>query len=586
MQETYFCKKGILKKFFPILTWLPNYSGSTFKSDFIAGITVSFLLIPQGMAYALIAGLPPIYGLYAALSPQIIYALLGTSKQLAVGPVAMDSLLVAAGLGTISILGPEEYIQSAILLAFLSGTIQFLLGLFKMGFLVSFLSKPLIKGFTSGAAIIIGLSQVKHMLGISLHQSNKIQLFAISLVNSEISIHFPTLMIGVISIFILLILKKWTPKIPSALVVVILSSLWVYFGKQYQEGVAVVGLVPGGLPSFNIPNFNIETIKNLIPISLTLAIVGYLESISISKTIAEKYKYYQLNPNQELIALGSSNIIGSLFQSYPTTGGFSRTAVNDQAGARSGVASLICALVVAITVSFFTQWFFYLPKAVLGSIIIVAVIQLIDIKYAIRLYNSRKDEFAILLFTFILTLFVGISQGIIYGIILSLLLLVYRASKPHYAFLGRIGSTNYFQNIERFPDEVTVREDLIILKFDAQLFFGNIEFFKQLVFDAVEKNSKKIKGFIINARSINYIDSTAAEELVVIIKKLQKKDIRVMIVGAIDPSRDIIINSKLIDVLKRQNLFVTSGDATNSFDGISKKTPLQKKLSRQYNPMD
>ena len=586
MQETYFCKKGILKKFFPILTWLPNYSGSTFKSDFIAGITVSFLLIPQGMAYALIAGLPPIYGLYAALSPQIIYALLGTSKQLAVGPVAMDSLLVAAGLGTISILGPEEYIQSAILLAFLSGTIQFLLGLFKMGFLVSFLSKPLIKGFTSGAAIIIGLSQVKHMLGISLHQSNKIQLFAISLVNSEISIHFPTLMIGVISIFILLILKKWTPKIPSALVVVILSSLWVYFGKQYQEGVAVVGLVPGGLPSFNTPKFNIETIKNLIPISLTLAIVGYLESISISKTIAEKYKYYQLNPNQELIALGSSNIIGSLFQSYPTTGGFSRTAVNDQAGARSGVASLICALVVAITVSFFTQWFFYLPKAVLGSIIIVAVIQLIDIKYAIRLYNSRKDEFAILLFTFILTLFVGISQGIIYGIILSLLLLVYRASKPHYAFLGRIGSTNYFQNIERFPDEVTVREDLIILKFDAQLFFGNIEFFKQLVFDAVEKNSKKIKGFIINARSINYIDSTAAEELVLIIKKLQKKDIRVMIVGAIDPSRDIIINSKLIDVLKRQNLFVTSGDATNSFDGISKKTPLQKKLSRQYNPMD
>ena len=201
MKETYFCKKGILKKFFPILTWLPNYSGSTFKSDFIAGITVSVLLIPQGMAYALIAGLPPIYGLYAALSPQIIYALLGTSKQLAVGPVAMDSLLVAAGLGTIGILGPEEYIQSAILLAFLMGAIQFLLGLFKMGFLVSFLSKPLIKGFTSGAAIIIGLSQVKHILGISLHQSNKIQLFAISLVNSEISIHFPTLMIGVISIF-------------------------------------------------------------------------------------------------------------------------------------------------------------------------------------------------------------------------------------------------------------------------------------------------------------------------------------------------------------------------------------------------
>ena len=538
------------------------------------------------MAYALIAGLPPIYGLYAALSPQIIYAILGTSRQLAVGPVAMDSLLVAAGLGTISILGPENYIQTAILLALLVGIIQFLLGLLKMGFLVSFLSKPLIRGFTSGAAIIIGLSQIKHILGVPLLQSNKIQLFAISIVKSEMAIHYPTLVIGLISIFSLLILKKWNPKVPSALVVVVLSSLWVCFGKQYDEGVAVVGFVPSGLPSFNIPHFEFDTIKNLIPISLTLAIIGYMESISISKTIAEKHKYYRLDPNQELIALGTSNIFGSLFQSYPTTGGFSRTAVNDQSGAKTGFASIVCALIVAIILSFFTHWFFYLPKAVLGAIIIVAVIQLIDIKYAIRLYNSRKDEFAVLSLTFILTLFVGITQGILFGIILSLLLLVYRVSKPHYAFLGRIRNTNYFQNIERFPDEVTVREDLVILKFDAQLFFGNIEFFKKLVFEAVEKNSKKIKGFIINARSINYIDSTAAEELVLIIKKLQKKDIRVMVVGAIDPSRDIIINSKLIDILKKQNLFVTSGDATDSFDGVSKKTALQKKLSRQYNPMD
>ena len=538
------------------------------------------------MAYALIAGLPPIYGLYAALAPQIIYAILGTSRQLAVGPVAMDSLLVAAGLGTISILGPENYIQSAILLALLVGIIQFLLGLLKMGFLVSFLSKPLIRGFTSGAAIIIGLSQIRHILGVPLLQSNKIQLFAISIVKSEMTIHYPTLVIGVISIFSILILKKWNPKVPSALVVVILSSLWVYFGKQDQVGVSVVGFVPGGLPSFNIPHFKFDTIKDLIPISLTLAIIGYMESISISKTVAENHKYYKLDPNQELIALGTSNIFGSFFQSYPTTGGFSRTAVNDQSGAKTGVASLVCALIVAIILSFFTHWFFYLPKAVLGAIIIVAVIQLIDIKYAIRLYNSRKDEFAVLLLTFILTLFVGITQGILFGIILSLLLLVYRVSKPHYAFLGRIRDTNYFQNIERFPDEITVREDLIILKFDAQLFFGNIEFFKKLVFEAVEKNSNKIKGFIINARSINYIDSTAAEELVLIIKKLQKKDIRVMVVGAIDPSRDIIINSKLIDILKKQNLFVTSGDATDSFDGVSKKTALQKKLSRQYNPMD
>ncbi len=575
-----------MKNYFPILTWLSDYKASYFKNDFIAGITVSVLLIPQGMAYALIAGLPPIYGLYAALTPQIIYTLLGTSRQLAVGPVAMDSLLVAAGLGAIGNIEPLQYIQMAILLALLMGVIQLLFGILKMGFLASFLSKPVISGFTSGAAIIIGLSQIKHLLGIPISQSNKIQFFAISIFQSDTPVHIPTLSIGLLSIILLLILKKWNAKIPSALIAVILSTLWVYYGKQNQEGVAVVGIVPSGLPSINFPDLKWSTLKNLFPIALTIAIVAYTEAISISKTIADKYKYYELDPNQELIALGTSNIVGSFFQSYPTTGGFSRTAVNDQAGAKTGVASFICALIVAIILNFFTHWFFYLPKAVLGAIIIAAVIKLIDIKYAVRLYNIRKDEFAVLLLTFVLTLFAGITQGILFGIILSLLLLVYRASKPHYAFLGRIGKTNYFQNIERFPDEVVSREDLIILKFDAQLFFGNIQFFKKLVFKSINNNPEKVKGFIINARSINYVDSTATEELVLIIEQLQKKGIRVMIVGAIDPSRDIIINSKLIKVIKKQNLFITSGDATDSFDGISKKTALQKKLSRQSNPLD
>ncbi len=575
-----------LKNYFPIFTWLSDYKVSYFKNDFIAGITVSVLLIPQGMAYALIAGLPPIYGLYAALTPQIIYTLLGTSRQLAVGPVAMDSLLVAAGLGAIGNIEPAQYIQMAILLALLMGIIQLLFGILKMGFLASFLSKPVISGFTSGAAIIIGLSQIKHLLGIPISQSNKIQFFAISIFQSDTPVHIPTLSIGLLSIILLLILKKWNAKIPSALIAVILSTLWVYYGKQNQEGVAVVGIVPSGLPSINFPDLKWSTLKNLFPIALTIAIVAYTEAISISKTIADKHKYYELDPNQELIALGTSNIVGSFFQSYPTTGGFSRTAVNDQAGAKTGVASFVCALIVAIILNFFTHWFFYLPKAVLGAIIIAAVIKLIDFKYAVRLYNIRKDEFAVLLLTFVLTLFAGITQGILFGIILSLLLLVYRASKPHYAFLGRIGKTNYFQNIERFPDEVVLREDLIILKFDAQLFFGNIQFFKKLVFKSINNNPEKVKGFIINARSINYVDSTATEELVLIIEQLQKKGIRVMIVGAIDPSRDIIINSKLIKVIKKQNLFVTSGDATDSFDGISKKTALQKKLSRQSNPLD
>ena len=572
-----------MKTFIPILSWLPDYKSEYLKDDFIAGVTVAVLLIPQGMAYALIAGLPPIYGLYAALTPQIIYAFLGTSRQLAVGPVAMDSLLVAAGLGALSIVDSNQYIQMAILLALTIGAIQFLLGLLKMGFIVNFLSKPVISGFTSAAAIIICLNQLRHILGISISQSNKIHVFTSALMQSETPINLYSLIIGIVSIILLILIKSWSSKIPSALVVVVIGICWVTFTHQIQPSVAIVGNIPDGLPNFSFPPLKWEIIKELIPIYLTIALVAFMEAISIAKSIQEKHKTYEINPNQELLALGASNMIGSFFQSYPTTGGFSRTAVNNEAGAKTGVAALISALIVAIILTFFTDWFYYLPKSVLGAIIIVAVIKLIDYKYAIRLYKIRKDEFLVLLITFIATLFIGITEGILFGIIFSFLLLVYRTSKPHYAFLGRIGSTNYFKNIKRFPDEVVLRDDLIILRFDAQLFFGNIHFFKKLVFDSLNKNPRKVKGFIINARSMNYIDSTAIEQLIDIIEKIQEKGIRVMLVGATGPTRDSVIKSKLINVVKKGNLFITSGDATDSFDKVCKKSSIQKKLSRQTN---
>jgi len=549
----------------------------------LAGITVAVLLIPQGMAYALIAGLPPIYGLYAALTPQIVYAFLGTSRQLAVGPVAMDSLLVAAGLSALAIVDPSQYIQMAILLALLMGGIQFILGVLRMGFIVSFLSKPVISGFTSAAAIIIGLSQFKYLLGISLPQSNKLHVVFQSFINSEAPVHIPTLIIGTVSILLIIAVKKWNNKFPSALLAVALGIGLVYFNQLNEKGVAVVGLIPEGLPPFQVLSFEIETIKQLLPTALTLALVAFMEAISVAKAIEEKHKNYTIDPNQELIALGTANIVGSFFQSYPTTGGFSRTAVNDQAGAKTGMAALITSLIVGLTLLFFTHWFFYLPKAVLASIIVVAVVNLIDFKFAFRLYKNRRDEFVVLVLTFLLTLFIGITEGILLGVVLSLLLLVYRASKPHHAFLGRIGTTNYFKNIDRFSNEIVHRDDLIILRFDAQLFFGNIGYFKTLVNKAVEEKEQTIKGFIINARAINYIDITASEQLYELIASLQKKGIRVMVVGAIGPARDLILKSKIISILKKQNLFITSGDATDDFDGLCKKTPLQKKLSRQTN---
>ncbi|MGB1633824.1 MAG: SulP family inorganic anion transporter [Flavobacteriaceae bacterium] len=574
----------MLKTFFPFLDWITRYRTSDLKQDLLAGITVAVLLIPQGMAYALIAGLPPIYGLYAALTPQIIYAFLGTSRQLAVGPVAMDSLLVAAGLGTLTLVQPTQYIQMAILLAFLMGAIQLLLGFFRMGFIVSFLSKPVISGFTSAAAIIIGLSQLKNLIGLSLPQSNQLHKVILALFEVKEPIHLITVIISTVSILFIVFIKKWNRKIPSAIIAVTIGILAVFFFNLEEKGVAVVGVIPEGLPSFQLLNFDSTLIKPLFPIALTLALVAFMEAISVAKAIEEKHDDYKVDPNQELIALGGANIVGSFFQSYPTTGGFSRTAVNNEAGAKTGIAALVSAVLVALILAFFTHWFYYLPKAVLGAIILVAVINLIDFKFPIRLYKKRKDEFVLLLITFLSTLFLGITEGILIGIVLSILILLYRTSKPHYAFLGRIGKTNYFKNIARFPEETVQRDDLIILRFDAQLFFGNIQYFKELVYKAVEEKQGKLKGFIINARAINYIDSTASEQLYELILALQQRGIRVMIVGAIGPARDLIIRSKIIKILKRQNLFITSGDATDDFDGITKKTKLQKKLSRQSNP--
>ena len=430
-------KEWMFKKILPILQWLPNYKKDDFSGDLTAGLTVGIMLIPQGMAYAMIAGLPPVFGLYAALMPQIIYAFMGTSRQLAVGPVAMDSLLVAAGLGAMSLSGMDSYIAMAVFLALFMGAIQLLLGVVRMGFLVRFLSKPVISGFTSGAAIIIGLSQLKHLLGFEITRSNQVHLL---LANAFKNIHLTNgyaLGIGITSIVLIQIIKKLNTKydkrFPAALVLVFVGVVVVSFFELYASGVQIVGKVPSGLPSFQVPKIPLERLSELAPIAITLALIAFMEAISVAKAVAEKHPEYELDPNQELRALGTANMVGAFFQSYPTTGGFSRTAINEQAGAKTGIAPLISAAVVGLTLLFLTPLFYYLPNAVLAAIIMVAVFGLIDFSYPISLYKTHKDEFVLLLLTFIITLTVGITAGILSGVLLSLLILLYRISVPNIA---------------------------------------------------------------------------------------------------------------------------------------------------------
>ena len=572
----------MLQRYFPILQWLPGYKKSYLSGDVGAGLTVGIMLIPQGMAYAMIAGLPPVFGLYASLIPQIIYAIMGTSRQLAVGPVAMDSLLVASGLGALALSGIDEYIAMAIFLALFMGVIQLGLGMLRMGFLVNFLSKPVISGFTSAAAIIIGLSQLKHLLGTSIESSNQIHILLKNALDTITETNMITLGIGVFAIVLIKAIKKINSRIPAALVVVVLGVLGISFFGLDGQGVKIVGEVPEGLPSFQVPGIDYSRISELLPIAITLSLIAFMEAISVAKAIEEKHTDYKVDSNQELIALGTSNILGSLFQSYPTTGGFSRTAVNDQAGAKTGIAPIVSALVVGLTLLFLTPLFYYLPNAVLAAIIMVAVFGLIDFKYPVELFKNRRDEFFLLIATFLITLTVGIKEGILLGVLISLLLLVYRTSRPHIAVLGRIRNTDYYKNVARFPEDTETFKEFLIIRFDAQLYFGNREYFKNELQHQLEKKGSEVKYIILNAEAINYIDSSAIHMLRQTIQELKNKGIKLVVAGAIGPTRDIFYSSGLIDDIGKENFFVKTNEAFEHCKPLSQKTAIEEKISLQY----
>ena len=575
----------MIKRLFPILSWLPNYKKAFIAGDLSAGFTVGVMLIPQSMAYAMIAGLPPVYGLYAALMPQLIYALMGTSPQLNVGPVAMDSLLVAAGLGALSISGIDTYIAVAIVLALFVGCIQVVLGVLKMGFLVNFLSTPVISGFTSAAALIIGCSQLSHLLGIEVGRSSKIQhiLAAVAAELNQLNIH--ALSVGVIAIILILILRKISKRIPAALVVVVLGIVAVIIFNLDAKAVEIVAEIPKGLPSFTAPELDFLMLKKLFPIALTLALIAFMEAMSVAKVMERKHKN-QLRPNQELIALGTANIVGAFFKSYPTTGSFTRSAINDLSGAKTGLANLVSAIIVVLTLLFLTPLFYYLPSAVLAAIILVAVFGLVDLEYPIQLFKTRKDEFILLNTTFLLTLFVGITEGILFGTLLALLLMVYRTSKPHVAVLGRINGTSYFRNINRFKEDIEHTHEVLVFRFDAQLYFGNKDYFKSELLAAIAEQQTPPSTIIIKSDPINYIDSSAVFMLENLITELQQQEIRVLFSELIGPTRDIIKKSKLIGLIGRENFFVNTNEA---YEFATKKTPktnLQEKISLQTKSED
>ena len=565
----------------PIISWLPAYQRSHLTGDLIAGLTVGVMLVPQGMAYAMIAGLPPIYGLYAALVPIVMYAIFGTSRQLAVGPVAMVSLLVATGLGAFPDLSPADYILLAMTLAMMVGVIQFLLGAFRLGFLVNFLSHPVISGFTSAAAIIIGVSQLKHLLGISLAGNAKVHQQLWEAFQRIGEVKWQALFIGLAGMAIIMGIRRINKRIPGPLLAVVFGIVMVLLTGWDAQGLAIVGEVPGGLPVFRLPSMDPGTWASLLPTALTIAMVSFMESISVAKAIQNRHRgEYEIVPNQELIALGMANFGGSFFQAFPVDGGFSRSAVNDQAGAKTGMASLISAALVALTLLFLTPLFHDLPQAILASIIMVAVLGLVDWKEAVTLWKRDRQDFYMLIVTFVATLAFGIIQGILVGVLLSLVLVIYQSAYPHIAVLGKIPGTPYFRNVSRFKEAQTT-EGVLVLRFDAPLYFANATYFRDRIRKLEAESKSPLTLLIINAESISGVDSSAARMLRQLVEEGREKGRDFAMAGAIGPVRDQLQAHGLTDLIGKDHLFPHVQDAIDALCDVCEKSDEIQRLAWQ-----
>jgi sulfate permease, SulP family len=510
------------------------YNRDLFIKDLIAGITLFVMLVPQGMAYAMLAGLPPVMGLYASTLPLVIYAFFASSRHLSVGPTAITSLLVFSGISAVGQPGTPEYVTLVILLALMVGVFQFSFGVLRLGFIVRFISPSVLSGYTSAAAIIIALSQLKHLLGINLGNYFQVHLLLKDVGSGIGQLHWTTFFLGIGSIIFLLVVRKLSPRTPAALLLIIISIMVVYFLGLNKQGVKIVGMIPSGFPSLVRPTITLQAVQQIILASLTIALLGFMESIAIGKSIADKEKY-KINPNRELKALGLANMIGSFFQILPINGSFSRSAVNHQNGGATQMVSIITGVLILITLLFFTSFFYYLPNAVLAAIIIVAVYKLINIKQFKKLIKIKSDDGWSWLVTFLVTLFIGIQWGILIGAIFSFYLLLSRMFKPNIIELGYLEKDKVFRDLKRFPHAKTL-DEIIIVRVDSSLHFANIYYLEEKIGHFLYEKPK-VNMVIIDFSGVNDMDSSACKSLEEFKDQLDGKS-KIYFVGMKGSARD------------------------------------------------
>ncbi len=527
-----------LERYMPIVSWVRHYDRRNLRSDLAAGLTVGAMLVPQGMAYALLAGLPPEIGLYAATVPVVVYALFGTSRQLAVGPVAIVSLLTASALGPLVSEGGSDYVAAAALLALMVGVLHVVLGLGRLGFLVNVLSHSVLVGFTAAAAIIIGFSQAKHLFGIDTDRKEHFYQTVLEVARNLPDTNPATLVVGGVSLATLFAIKRLAPRLPAALVVVVASIGVVELFRLEDRGVSVVGDIPDSLPGFGLPAFSGSLLSNLATTALVITAVGFMESIAVAKVYARRHRY-ELDPNNELLGLGAANIAAGLFGGYPVTGGFSRTAVNDTAGAKTPLASLITAAIVLSTIAFLTPFFASLPRAALGAIIIMAVVGLVDVAEMRHIAKVKRSDLIGLVVAFGATLALGIELGILVAVVASMLVVFARMSTPHSAVLGHVAGTTSYRNLARFP-EAQVVDGVHILRIDAALSFVNAVNVKKLILRHAAELVLEPRALVFDASGVNDLDATGAEMLHEVLMEVDDQGVAFHMTDVKGPVRDVL----------------------------------------------
>lgn len=541
-----------LHQVLPILDWAPDYGLDAARGDLVAGVTVGVMLIPQGMAYAVLAGVPPIYGLFASLVPLAVYPVFGTSRHMAVGISAVSMVVVAAGVGGIAETGTPEYVALAILLTALVGLLEIAMGVARLGFLANLISRPVIIGFTFGAGLIIAAGQLGNLLGLEIGRSQYVYLLLLEAAGRVSQAHPPTVLLGLASIVALVGARRWKPTFPAEIAVVAAGALAARVLGLEGAGVALVGEIPAGLPLPGLVDVDFSAVRDLLPTVATLAAVQFMVVVSLTRVFAIRHKY-RVDPNQELVALGATNFLGSLFQSIPISGSFSRSTVNERAGARTALSNVFAAGLVAVALLFFTPLLYHVPMPVLAAIIIVAAGNLVDVQEIRYLFRTKTSDGWVALATFVTTLGLGIQEGILVGIGVATLVFLYRISRPHVAELGHLPSTRSFKRVERF-EEAEPMEGLLVLRVEAGFSFFNAKFLRDYILE--KSRERDLRAVVIDGMSINHLDTTAVDALDQIVRTLEEWGIEIHFAGLTAPVRDVMENSGLGERVGEQRFHI------------------------------